>query len=355
MQQQSDPHASSLPRPVWIAPLAWLILLALCAFFFNPLSTIALGILAASIIACTLQPLMRRIPGPRALGLALSGLVLIGVLAAAVFILSWPLHKPISSAIDDWPMTKQSIDNTLDAWSKRIGLAEPPKVDRLLSGLLSFLLGQGGQELFSRGADVILGLLVSLAFTLIGSIFLLSEDPDRLLKPALRLLAPRHRPPMRAVLDDLAPRFRKWVIGTFTGMCVVFLASAIGFTSIGLHFAIPLALLAGFAEIVPTVGPATACVLAVVFAAATQSGAKALAVLIVYAIIQAIEAYFILPLIMRGAVNMHPAVTLFTVVLWGKIFGVPGLILAIPINLTIWALLEHFRIRPRDHQLPPAS
>ena len=57
----------------------------------------------------------------------------------------------------------------------------------------------------------------------------------------------------------------------------------------------------------------------------------ALGVLVVYGVIQALEAYIILPLIMRGAVNMHPAITLFTVVLWGKIFGVPGLILAIPL------------------------
>jgi predicted PurR-regulated permease PerM len=77
----------------------------------------------------------------------------------------------------------------------------------------------------------------------------------------------------------------------------------------------------------------------------------AVGVLAVYGGIQILEAYVILPLIMRGAVNIHPAVTLFTVVLWGKIFGVPGLMLAIPINLTIWTLLDHFSIRPREAAL----
>jgi predicted PurR-regulated permease PerM len=153
---------------------------------------------------------------------------------------------------------------------------------------------------------------------------------------------------MRAALADLGPRFRRWVIGTMTGMTIVFTASMIGFSAINLKYAIPLALLAGFAEIVPTVGPATACAIASLFALATQGPTYALGVLVVYGIIQAIEAYLILPLIMRGAVNIHPAITLFTVVLWGKIFGVPGLILAIPINLTIWTMLEHFRMRPRE-------
>jgi predicted PurR-regulated permease PerM len=131
-------------------------------------------------------------------------------------------------------------------------------------------------------------------------------------------------------------------------MTVVFTASMIGYSVIGLKMAIPLALLAGIAEIVPTVGPAIACVIAALFAGATQSGTAAGLVLLVWGCIQALEAYVILPMIMKGAVNVHPAITLFTVVLWGKIFGVAGLMLAIPINLTIWTLLEHLRMRPMD-------
>jgi predicted PurR-regulated permease PerM len=336
------------PRPVWLSPVAWIVTLVLVIYFFSPLSTVALGILAAAIIACTLQPLLKLVPGPRGLGVAVAGLSLVAILGLVGFSLSWPLHRPIADAIDNWPTTKLRIDEAINTWGTKIGLQEPPNVERLLEGLGNFLVGSGGQQLFSRGADVVFGLVVALAFTLAGSLFLLTEDPQTFVRPGLRLLDPRHRPGMQAVLTDLGPRFRRWVIGTLTGMFVVFSASAVGFWSIGLKFAVPLALLAGFAEVIPTIGPAIACVFLVVFAAAIQSGAKALAVLIVYGIIEALEAYIILPLIMRGAVNVPPAVTLFTVVLWGKIFGVPGLILAIPINLTIWSLLTQFRVRPRE-------
>ena len=78
-------------------------------------------------------------------------------------------------------------------------------------------------------------------------------------------------------------------------------------------------------------------------------------VLMVWGIIQALEAYLILPMIMKGAVNVHPAITLFTVVLWGKIFGVAGLMLAIPINLTIWTLLDHLRMREMEGPEEPRS
>lgn len=337
--------------PVWLAPAAWLIVLVLAMFFFTQVSTVLLGVLAASIIACTLQPLMKIIPGPRGVDVAVLGLGLIAVVGLVMLSLSWPLKEPISHAIDNWPKTSKAIDESLEKWSGRLGVKssqqDRPSVERMLGSLWSFLVGQGGQQLFSRTADVLLGVLLSLAFTLIGSIFLLSEPPDVLLKPAMRLLAARHRPAMQAVLTDLASRYRAWVLGTLTGVAVVFVASSIGYSIIGLSMAIPLALLAGFAEIVPTVGPAVACVIAALVAA-TQSGPAAAGVLVVYGIIQSIEAYVILPRIMRGAVNIHPAVTLFTVVLWGKIFGVAGLMLAIPINLTIWTFLEHFRVRPRE-------
>ena len=336
------------PLPVWVSPVAWLILLVLALYFFSPLSTVALGVLAACIIACTLAPLMGYIPGPRGIDVALIGLGLLAVVAGIGFALSWPLQKPISDAIGDWPTTKANVNTTLQAWSNRLGLEEPVRLEGLMGGFGDFLAGQGGQQLFSRGADVVLGILISLAFSLVGSIFLLSEPADHLIAPGLRLLAPRHRPAMRAALSDLGPRYRRWVVGTATGMVIVFTASMVGFSAINLKYAIPLALLAGFAEVVPTVGPATACVIASLFALATQGGSHAAGVLVVYGIIQALEAYLILPLIMRGAVNIHPAVTLFTVVLWGKIFGVPGLILAIPINVTLWTMLEHFRMRPRD-------
>lgn len=347
--------AAQKPFVIWIQPVAWLICLVLFLYFFTPLSTVILGVLAACIIACTVHPLMRIIPGPRGVDLAVIGMGMIAIIGLAGLALSWPLKKPISQAVDNWPKTRERVNNTLESWSREIGLQQELRVERMLEGLADFLAGTGGQRLFSQGTDIAFGILVSLAFMLIGSLFLLSEPPDRLINGGLRLFAKRHQGTMRCVLNDLAPRYRRWVLGTFSGMFVVFAASLVGYKIIGLELAIPLALLAGLAEIVPTVGPAVACVIAALFAAATQSAPVAAGVLVVYGIVQAIEAYLILPLIMRGAVNMHPAVTLFTVVLWGKIFGVPGLILTIPINLTLYTLLEHFRIRPREAEEACAS
>ena len=355
----SAPHAlDAIPRPplrVWVSPIAWLVTLVLVLYFFQPLSTVMLGILAACIIACTLYPLMDWIPGPRGLDVAVLALALLLIFGGAIFAFSWPLAEPFSRLMAKWPETAKLIDESLAKVSAAFQLAKPLTGEDLFSRLGDFLAGTGGTAIFSRSADLVLGVGVALVFALIGSVFLLTEPPEVIINPVLRLLSPEHRPRLTAALEDLGPRYRRWVIGTLTGMCIVFTASLIGYSAIGLELALALAIVAGLAEIVPTVGPAISALVALLVAAATQGAGKAAGVLVVYGIVQALEAYLILPLIMRGAVNIHPAVTLFSVVLWGKIFGLPGLMLAIPINLTLWTLLVHFRINPRDEADATAS
>jgi predicted PurR-regulated permease PerM len=215
-----------------------------------------------------------------------------------------------------------------------------------MTSVARFFAGESGRHFFSRGADVRL-IDPDLARLCVHRIDLHSRRDRGAAAPGDGGDFPAQRWKVEAMLSNLGPRLRRWVIGTLLSMLIVFTASLIGYSIIGLEFALPLAMLAGLAEIVPTVGPACACIIAMLLAA-TVSGGAALGVLLVYGIIQSIEAYVILPMIMRGAVHIHPAVTLFSVVLWGKLFGIPGLMLAIPINLTIASAVEFLYIRPRD-------
>ncbi len=328
--------------------------LVLFILFFEAVSTVMLGVLAAAIVACTLNPLVRYIPGPRALGAAVLGLGFIALVVTLVVALSWPLAKPIQSELEQWPQNRHRIDALLAEWSHALALEEPVTVDGIFNSIGQFFAGDSVPRFFSRGAEAVVAILIWLAFVFIGSIFMLADPNDRLLNPALRVIAPKYRSRVVAMLEALGPKLRRWVLGTATSMCIVFTASWIGYSTFGLNFALPLAMLAGLCEIVPTVGPAVAMIVAALFAA-TQSGSAVVGVLIVYAVIQSIEAYLILPMIMRGAVKIHPAVTLFSVVLWGKVFGVPGLMLAIPINVTLACLTEYLYIRPRDEALPDAQ
>lgn len=351
-------QASTPPARVRVQPLTSLFIvtvtLVLSLYFFPAVSTVILGGLAAAIVACTLSPVMRFIPGPRGSGAAIVGLSFMSVVVLLAVALYVPLSKPIGKQLKLWPENKIKVDAVLNHWSEAIGVTDRVSVDSLAAYAGGFFASESGRGVLSRGADVVFGMLIWLAFIFIGSIFMLADPQEALLAPAIRVVAPAYRPRVQAMLGTLGPRLRRWVLGTMMSMTIVFTASLVGYWSVGLELALPVAMIAGLAEIVPTVGPAAAAVVAVLFAS-TQSGGVVIGVLLVYVIIQSIEAYLILPMIMRGAVKIHPAVTLFSVVLWGKLFGVPGLMLAIPINLTIAAAVEFLYVRPRDESLVMAG
>ena len=342
----SDLNASTSSSRKFTAMFLAAVALALFFWFFSAISTVVLGILAAAIVDCALSPLLRRVRLPRGLAAALLGLALISTAGALVLGLSLPLAGPIRRNFQTMPQTMTNIDTMLGHWSTNLGI-ETITHETLIKQLGSFI---APQLLLSRGADVGLGILLWLAFVFIGSIFLLASPPNVLLRPALRVLPPHARGNVSEMLEHLATKLRWWLIGTLGGMCVVFSACCLGYGISGVKFFLPLAMLAGLAETVPTVGPACAAVVALLFAASQGSGAV-VGVILTYIIVQTLEAYLVLPLIMRGAVQIHPAVTLFSVVLWAKIFGVPGMMLAIPINLTLAAAIEYLYVRPRERRL----
>lgn len=339
--------------PTWARRLTVLfaigVLLSLFFVFFSAFSTVMLGVLAATIVSCALQPLLRYIPGPRGVGAGVIGLAFIAIVGALLLALSLPLAKPIHDQLTTWPETKNSLDALLSNWSTRANLGKPLSSDVLLTDLGGFFATDRGSLLLIGVRDALLAVLLWLAFVFVGSIFLLASPRDVLLAPALRALPPRLRGECRDMLDALGSRLRWWMIGAIGGMAVVFTASSIGYSLSRLKFALPLALLAGLGEMVPTVGPATAAIIALLFAA-SQSSSAVVGVVLTYVSIQTLEAYLILPMIMKGAVKIHPAVTLFSVVFWAKVFGIPGLMLAIPINLTIGSIVEYLYVRPREQR-----
>lgn len=340
------------PLRVWVHALIALFVwgVAIAAFLAYPTAVelIVLGFIATCAVASALHPVARRIPLPRGVSAVLTGLGFILVVAGVLALLSWLLVDPIQVQVRQWDQTRDSLNGLLAQVSARIGLGQDERltVETILERIRGFFTGGRGGQIVTRAADLVTHVGIVLAFLFIGSIYMLAESHRSILRPVLAIVPPGRRAAVRGIVHDLEPRLRWWLVGTLISMSIIGVASWIGYTIIGLPFAIPLALLAGLAETVPTVGPLTAFVIALLVAA-TQGTTEVIGVAVLYAVIQTLESYVILPLVMRRAVSLPPIVTLFTIVLWGTIFGLPGLLLAVPIDLTIWTVVDHMVIRAR--------
>ncbi len=338
------------PQRVWLYPIVslfvWGIILIIFFRFFAAGKLVLLGLIAAAAVAAMLRPMTTRIPGPRGLSAAVLGLGFLAAVMGVLVLMGWLMVEPVQRWIAGWPQLQKNLDAVLSSWSTRFGMHYPVTVQDIGNQIMGFFsTGDSLGQVFSQTADVTAAVLVGAAFVFIGSIYLLAEPPGRLTGPMLAMLPPWRRAAAAGALADLDRRLRWWLVGTLISIAVVGVASIIGYSIIGLEFALPLAIFAGLAEAIPTIGPAVTLGLALLLAT-TQGPTQTIGVIIVYAVVQTLESYLLIPLVMRKAVSIPPVITLFTIVLWGKIFGVAGLLLAIPIDMFIWSFADHLLVRP---------
>jgi predicted PurR-regulated permease PerM len=124
------------------------------------------------------------------------------------------------------------------------------------------------------------------------------------------------------------------VRGELTLVLVIGLLSFVGLTLLGIPYALPLAVIAGVMEIVPVVGPIIAAVPAIA-AALLISPVFALATAALYFVIQQLENHLIVPTVMNRAVGLNPLMTIIALMIGGRLLGIGGAILAVPIVVVL--------------------
>ncbi|MDO8451642.1 MAG: AI-2E family transporter [bacterium] len=143
------------------------------------------------------------------------------------------------------------------------------------------------------------------------------------------------------ILSSVEKRLSSWVQGQLFLMIFIGVLSYIGLSILRVEFALPLAIIAGFLEIVPMIGPLVSAIPAVLVALAV-SPFLALSVGALYFIIQQVENSIVVPMVMRRSVGLSPLVTIFALLVGGKLAGVAGAVLAVPIVLVIQSTAKIF-------------
>ncbi len=143
------------------------------------------------------------------------------------------------------------------------------------------------------------------------------------------------------LIRKIQNRMGFWIIGQIVLSISIFILTYIALVALGVKYALFLALLAGVLEIVPYIGPFLSAVPAVFFAM-VQSPPLAVAVVVLYIVIQKIEGYVLVPKIMQRAVGTSPLLVLIALLVGYKLAGVLGLLLAIPMVSAITLIVEEF-------------
>jgi len=201
-------------------------------------------------------------------------------------------------------------------------------------------LATQASEALRYASSFIFGFLSSSLSVLagVGMMFVLAiyigADEEGYRRGVLSLVPPRARPRAAQVFEATAASLRKWLETQGIAMVVIGVANYVAFSLIGVQAALALALIAGLLEFIPTLGPIISGALATAMAF-IDSPAKALWVLIAVIIIQQLEGNFLIPYLMKGALDLPPALTLVMQAVMAVLFGFTGMLVAVPLLAAI--------------------
>ncbi|MEH1870649.1 AI-2E family transporter [Nostoc sp.] len=205
-----------------------------------------------------------------------------------------------------------------------------PFVNRLLGNSFAFVSGS---------LEVVLKILLVLVLT-----GMMLADPVAYRKVFVRLFPSFYRRRVDGILDKCEVSLEGWITGAFIAICVVGLMSLIGLSILHVKAALALAVLAGFFNLIPNLGPTMSVIPAMAIAFLDEPW-KAIAVLILYFFIQQTESNFITPVVMAHQVSLLPAITLIAQLFFVTFFGFLGLFLALPLTVVAKIWLQEVLIK----------
>lgn len=192
---------------------------------------------------------------------------------------------------------------------------------------------------FSSSLAILLQLLLLIVLTL-----MMLSNPPAYRNLLLRLFPSSYRKRADDILTQCETALMSWLGGVALSSMFVGTLSFVGLVILGVPYAFAHAILAGTFNFIPNLGPTLSAIFPI-FVALLQSPSKALAVLVLYIVIQNVESYWFTPMTMQKQVSLLPAATLVAQIFFTTFLGPLGLILALPLAVVCKTWIEEAWIK----------
>jgi predicted PurR-regulated permease PerM len=332
-----------------VFPLGWallvVVLVALVVRTVDVLLVILLAVLLGVYLHAISHALHRRLRIPEPVGLLAGLAISIGALVGVFVLIAPAVYDQVRDLLANLPQFLTELDATI---SKMI--RGTPLLSRFLGGGTTSLFGSMLSEIFGllRGAAVPylkggVEFLIEGVSVLVMAVYL-ARNPEIYLRGILAITPPSHRPLAQSILADLGITLKAWVVGQLAAMVVLAALTTLGLWALRVPYFLAFGVFAGIAAIVPFFGTLLSTIIPALIALGVSGLPKALAVAGVGVGVHLIEANFVSPVVMERQVNLPPVLTIAGVLLLGKLFGLAGLVVAVPILAIIMVVVRHVLI-----------
>lgn len=318
------------------------LVLSKISFVLHPLAvlikTIVLPIILSGILYYLLNPLvdiMEKRNIKRGWSILILYLAIAGILTVVVLAVIPVLRNQITGLIDNFPRYSENVRLQFEELTGSQLFSQLQDAVSINSQDWWNTLTQKATEIFNHtwarvggflGAftEIVLS-IVTVPFVL----FYMLKDGKKLPQKILSFLPTKSRSGIFHVLQDINHQISSFIRGQIIVSFCIGILLYIGYMIIGLDYALILAIIASFTSIVPYLGPAIAITPALIVALVT-SPVMLLKMVAVWTIVQLIEGKFISPQIMGKTLKIHPITIIFVILTSGNLFGVVGILLAVP-------------------------
>jgi predicted PurR-regulated permease PerM len=322
----------------WIGLLVFVIAL----YVLWQIRQILLLVFTAIVLATAINQLVERFERSR-IQRPWSVFLSIGIILCFLVLFFWLIVPPFvdqfEQLVEVFPLALTQIETGIEWLENNIlgeYLPEIPDINALIRQLqpLGRQVLQQSLDVFSTSVTALLQLLLILVLVLM---FL--SNPRSYRQGIIRLFPSFYRRRANQILDRCQTAIASWSVGALIEMAFIAVLSGVGLWLLQVPLVLAHALVAGLLNLIPNIGPTLSVVLPMTVAL-LDAPWKAIAVLILYIVIQQIESYWLTPTIMAKQVALLPAVTLISQLIFASMFGALGLLMAIPLTVVAKTWIE---------------
>lgn len=233
-----------------------------------------------------------------------------------------PAQRPPQDTLGLTGISDAPIPGTIDEDVERRTLRE--RVIEQLGGATRYFL-----PVLSSTVAVFAGILLVIFLSIYVAV-----DPRTYRHGLLFLVPARSRERAEIIIHAVTVMMRRWLVTQLIAMVLIGIVTTVVLASLRVRAAIPLGILAGLLEFIPTIGPILSAIPAIAMGF-VDSPEKALSVTVAYILIQFAESHVLTPVLMKEGIDLPPALTIVSQALMAIAFGFLGLLVAVPLLAVI--------------------
>ena len=331
-----------------------LILFSQTSYLFNPLkdfiSAIGVPVACGAVIYYLVKPiydylLNKKVPKGIAILLVMVGVIVIFIMIITSLV---PIiQKQLLDLVSQLPYYYQIISEQVEKFMQtgffetiqeqfnKINTDFIQSITERLNGILNFTFSGIGSVVG------IIGDIVITIMTMPVILYYLLKDGNKVIPFVTRMFPTRSQHKISVMLNEMNQQVSSYIRGQITVAICVGFTYIIGYTLIGLPYGVTIGMIAGLLTIIPYLGSIIGLTPALIIGFVTNP-TLALHVFLVFVIEQLIESRVLKPLILGSSLKMHPVTILIILLAAGKMFGLVGLLIAVPVYAVVKVFITHF-------------